>query len=84
MFLRGLSADDGYSLIMSLKAFHLIFITAATALAFGCGVWGLKDFFAEGGNAWDLVFGLGSMAAGVGLILYERYFLKKLKKVSYL
>ena len=69
---------------MSLKAFHLIFISASTALAFGCGIWGLKDFFSEGGGIWDLVFGLGSLAAGVGLILYERYFLKKLKKVSYL
>jgi hypothetical protein len=69
---------------MSLKAFHLIFISAATALAFGCCFWGLKDFFSEGGRAWDLVFGLGSLVAGVGLVLYERYFLKKLKHVSYL
>ena len=69
---------------MSLKAFHLIFISASTALAFGCSVWGLKDFFSEDGGAWDLIFGLGSLAVGVGLILYERYFLKKLKRVSYL
>jgi hypothetical protein len=69
---------------MSLKAFHLIFITASTALAFGCGVWGLKDFFSAGGSAGDLIFGLGALVAGVGLILYERYFLKKLKRVSYL
>ena len=27
----------------------------------------------------DLVFGLGSLAVGIGLIFYERYFLKKLK-----
>ncbi len=69
---------------MSLKAFHLIFITAACALAFGCTVWGVKDFLSEGGGSGDLLFGLSSLAAGVGLILYERYFLKKLKKVSYL
>ena len=69
---------------MSLKAFHVIFITAASALAFGCGIWGLKDFFTEGGGAWNLVFGLGSLATSVGLIFYERYFLKKLKRVSYL
>ena len=69
---------------MSLKAFHLIFITAATALAVGCGIWGLKDFFSADGRAGDLIFGLGSLAAGVGLVLYERYFLRKLKKVSYL
>ncbi len=69
---------------MSLKAFHLIFITAATVLAVGCAAWGLTGFFSPGGSAWDLVFGLGSLAAAVGLILYERYFLKKLKRVSYL
>ena len=69
---------------MSLKAFHLIFISASSALAFGCGVWGLKDFFSEGGRAWDLIFGLGSLATGVGLVIYERFFLKKLKHVSYL
>ena len=69
---------------MSLKAFHVVFITAASALAFGCGVWGLKDFWSPEGRTWDLVFGLGSLATGVGLVLYERYFLKKNKKVSYL
>jgi hypothetical protein len=69
---------------MSLKAFHLIFITASTALALGCAVWGLKDFFSADGRTGDLIFALGSLAAGVGLVLYERYFLKKLKKVSYL
>ncbi|HEV2393842.1 MAG TPA: hypothetical protein VG146_15930 [Verrucomicrobiae bacterium] len=69
---------------MSLKAFHLIFITAACALAFGCGVWGLKDYWSANGQALDLVFGLGSFAAGVALILYERYFLKKLKDIGYL
>ena len=69
---------------MSLKAFHLLFITASTALAFGCAVWGLRDFFSRDGLASDLLFGLGSLAAGIALLLYERYFLKKLKKVSYL
>lgn len=69
---------------MSLKTFHLIFITASCALAFGCGVWGLKDFFSASGRIWDLLFGLGGFLAGGGLILYERYFLKKLKNVNYL
>jgi hypothetical protein len=69
---------------MSLKAFHVIFITAASALAFGCGVWGLKNYFFNEGRLLDLLFGIGSLAAGVGLIFYERYFLKKLKHISYL
>jgi hypothetical protein len=69
---------------MSLKTFHLIFITAACALAFGCGVWGLKDYFFDDGKLLDLLFGVGSVLAGIGLIFYERYFLRKLKHISYL
>ena len=69
---------------MSLKAFHLVFITASCALAFGFAAWELKDFFSADGRPLDLIFGLGSVAAGVGLIIYERYFLKKFKDVSYL
>jgi hypothetical protein len=69
---------------MSLKTFHLIFITAASALAFGCGVWALRDFWGSEGGFSALLFGLGSLLAGAGLLLYERYFLKKLKNVSYL
>lgn len=69
---------------MSLKAFHLIFITAASALAFGFGVWELKDYFSADGRGANLAMGAGSLAAGVGLVIYERYFLKKLKKVGYL
>jgi hypothetical protein len=44
----------------------------------------LRDFFSAGGRAWDLIFGLGSVIVGVGLLIYERFFLKKLKNVSYL
>ena len=69
---------------MSLKAFHLVFITAATALAFGFGAWLIKQFFSPGGGVLDLVSGLVSFAAAAGLIVYERYFLKKTKNVSYL
>jgi hypothetical protein len=69
---------------MSLKAFHLIFITASSGLAFGFGVWELRNYWSADGRLGDLLFGLGSLLAGVGLIVYERYFLKKLKDVSYL
>ena len=69
---------------MSLKAFHIIFITASSALAFGCGVWGLKDFFSAGGRLFHLFFAIGSFAVGAGLVGYGRYFLKKLKNISYL
>jgi hypothetical protein len=68
---------------MSLKAFHLIFISAASAMCVGCAIWGVKNFLADGG-AFDLLFAIGAFVAGVGLIVYERYFLKKFKDVSYL
>jgi len=69
---------------MSLKAFHVIFITASCALAFGCGIWGLKDYWSPEGGLFDLLFGIGSVVTGIGLIVYERYFLRKLRKVSFL
>jgi hypothetical protein len=69
---------------MSLKAFHVLFITASSAMCVGCGVWGLKNYFSPDGRLFDLLFGLGAFAAGIALVFYERYFLKKLKNVSYL
>ena len=62
---------------MSLKALHLVFITAAVLLAFGFSAWLLKEYWSSDGGIWDLVFGVASLLAGVGLILYERYFLKR-------
>ncbi len=61
---------------MSLKAIHLIFVSVLTALAFGCAAWE----FATG----NPVFGAGGIAAGILVIIYGIYFLKKLKNVSYL
>ena len=69
---------------MSLKAFHVIFITAASAMAFGCGVWGIKNYFSPDGRVLELIFGIGAIVVGVALLIYERYFLKKLKNRSYL
>ena len=61
---------------MSLKAFHLIFVTLLTTLSFGCAAWA----FAMG----KPVFGALGIAAGILVIVYGIYFLKKLKNVSYL
>jgi hypothetical protein len=69
---------------MSLKAFHLVFITAAVLLALGLGAWLLKGYFSPEGRVRDLVFGILSIAAAAGLMLYERYFLKKTRNLTYL
>lgn len=61
---------------MSLKAFHLIFVTVLTALSFGVAAWA----FQNGSAGW----GWAGVGAGVFVIVYGLYFLKKLKNVSYL
>ncbi len=69
---------------MSLKAFHVIFITAASAMAFGFGLWMLRDYRAPGGSTGDLAWAVSGFVTGAGLLVYERFFLKKLKNISYL
>jgi hypothetical protein len=69
---------------MSLKAFHLVFIVASILLAAGFGVWSLMNYFAATGRRSDLVVAIASGVVVLGLVCYERYFLKKLKNVSYL
>ena len=36
-----------HPLIMSLKAFHLVFVTALSSLAFGCAVWKFRAYADE-------------------------------------
>jgi hypothetical protein len=61
---------------MSLKAFHLIFVTLLTSLSFGCAAWA----FQAGNTFW----GVAGVVVGVFVIIYGIYFLKKLKNISYL
>ena len=61
---------------MSLKAFHLIFVTLMTALSLGFSAWG----FVNG----HPLFGVAGIGAMVLVIWYGFYFLKKLKNISYL
>jgi hypothetical protein len=69
---------------MSLKAVHLVFVTALTALTLGCGAWFLRLYRAPDGSRADLLFSCVSFAASVAVVVYGRYFLKKLKRISYL
>lgn len=68
---------------MSLKAVHLIFVTVLSSLCFGCGVWKLREYSTAHHGA-DLAFGVGSLLLGIVTLVYGKYFLKKLKKFSYL
>jgi hypothetical protein len=68
---------------MSLKAFHIVFIVASILVAFGCGAWACWQYSQHGGVA-NLIFGAASIPAGIALIFYGKYVLKKLKDISYL
>ena len=68
---------------MSLKALHIVFIVASIVLAIGFGAWSLNEF-SKGEPRINLWFGLGSLVAGVALVVYGRAMLKKLKNISYL
>jgi hypothetical protein len=69
---------------MSLKAFHIVFVAASVLLCLVFGGWLLNEFFRGGASVAYLVFGVLMFAAGGGLVVYGRYFLKKLKHISYL
>jgi hypothetical protein len=68
---------------MSLKAFHLIFVTASIAVAVFLGVWAFLSYRATGARA-DIIYMVASALAVIALVWYGKYFLKKLKHISYL
>jgi len=63
---------------MSLKSFHVLFISASVLLAFYFAAWCLTGSPAGAGR---VAAGLGSLATGVALIGYEAWFLKKMRGV---
>lgn len=68
---------------MSLKAFHVFFITVAGFSSLFFGLWAVRDW-RGGGETSTLVLGLISFAVLVSLIPYGRWFLRKFKNESYL
>ncbi len=66
---------------MSLKNIHVVFITAATALCLLFGAWCYTQWQAEGG-AGMLAGAAGSLATAIGLLVYGRWFLIKMKDMD--
>jgi len=69
---------------MSLKAFHIFFIAVATVFLAGCGLWTLRHAITNGGEPLDFVLSVLSLLGAIGLVIYGRAFLIKMKDVSYL
>lgn len=64
---------------MSLKHFHIFFITLSILLCFSFGVWGLHFFVEHKGGGTNLVLGLLAFIAGAVLIVYGLKVFQKLK-----
>jgi len=69
---------------MSLKAVHIIFVTAALLMTAFFGAWSWHEYAGPQGTTAHLIYGVLSIIAFVGLLVYGKYFLKKLKHISYL
>ena len=65
---------------MSLKGFHIFFITVSSLLAFGGGVWCLWVNSVAGAPVYTLGAIL-SFAAALGLVIYGVWFYKKMKRL---
>ena len=62
---------------MSLKAFHVVFVTASVLLAFGFAAWCFEA--APAPSLGRLAAGATSVLVGFGLAAYEAWFLKKMR-----
>jgi hypothetical protein len=63
---------------MSLRTFHLIFVTASVILAFGLGAWGI-DAYSARGEAGALVLALLGFLFGAAFAVYGFRVRTKLK-----
>lgn len=68
---------------MSLKAFHIFFVTISTILCAGFGIWAVRASRVRHEPGLAVAAAL-SLIGCVALVVYGRWFLKKLKGISYL
>ena len=68
---------------MSLKSFHIVFVSVSILLTVGFGLWAVRDYQAAGDRT-SLYMGLGSFLVTILLAIYGVWFLKKLKGFSYI
>ena len=66
---------------MSLKAFHVVFITIATLLALLTAAWCLQGY-QQTGAPGPLLGAAGSVLGGVALAVYGTWFLRKMGRLA--
>ena len=68
---------------MSLKAFHVVFVTLSIALSVGFSIWALREYLDNRGAVFLGVV-IGSIGFAVVLTYYGAWFLRKLRDVPFL
>ena len=68
---------------MSLKAFPVVFVAASVLLMAFLSAWSFQNY-RESGSSRDLLGSAMAFLAIMALAFYGRYFLRKLKNISYL
>ncbi|HTH48997.1 MAG TPA: hypothetical protein VMB21_15890 [Candidatus Limnocylindria bacterium] len=68
---------------MSLKAFHIVFITVSVLLLLFLAGWCFSNFRQDGGAVYA-VWGALSVGVAAALAVYGQRFLKRLKHISFL
>lgn len=66
---------------MSLKGFHIVFVTLSTLLALAFAGWSFR-LWSHGGGGLYLALSVAAAVAAVGLVVYGVWFLRKMKDVS--
>ena len=66
---------------MSLKFFHIVFITLSILMALLLGVFSFRHSITNN-NSTAVLFGISCFALAVALIVYGFWFLKELKKLK--
>ena len=65
---------------MSLKGFHIVFITFSTLLALACGAWCVWINLVFGAPIY-LAGAIASFASALALVVYGVWFYKKMKRL---
>lgn len=68
---------------MSLKAFHILFVVISTLFSLGFAWWAFREYWLRG-DITNLLLAIGSFVAALGLMVYGRFVLKKLRGIGYL
>ena len=66
---------------MSLKAFHIFFVTASVLMCLGVGAWGTNEYLATR-SATGLGLAVACFVLGPGLIVYGFKVYKKLAELG--